>query len=186
MAEQVTKDDGAFQELLVGNEPRVSLKDSTIRVISPKPKMPLVSQAPISGGPISSTLPQPSAAPSPSPAPNVSPAPIPPVASIPPAHSTISASSAHPNRDWAAAVELVNEAAEAVRLADERAIAAERYSRELADYYGEQIKTAEARIAVLESRLKTSDGKVREAEEWLVRFHDAIVAGFGNLPTRPG
>lgn len=149
MAEEMKRDEATFQDLLVRTEPRVAAKDSSIRIISPKPKM---TSAPI---------------------------PAMPAAAITPA--TPASTSSHVARDWAAAVELVEEAAEAVRLADERAQAAEGYSQELADYYGQQVKTAEAKIAILESRLKASEAKVREAEEWLVRFHDAIMAGFGNL-----
>ncbi len=89
-------------------------------------------------------------------------------------------------RDWAAAVDLINEAAEAVRISDERANSAERYSQELVAYYGEQAKTAEAKIAALEKRLEISEAKAREAEEWLVRFHDAIMAGFGSLLKKAG
>lgn len=89
-------------------------------------------------------------------------------------------------RDWASAIELVNEAAEAVRLADERAIAAERYSQELAQYYTEQAKAAELKIAGLEKRLEVTEAKARDAEEWLVRFHDAIMSGFGNLLKKAG
>lgn len=89
-------------------------------------------------------------------------------------------------RDWASAIELINEAAEAVRLADERANAAERYSQELAQYYTEQAKAAELKIAGLEKRLEVTEGKAREAEEWLIRFHDAIMSGFGSLLKKAG
>jgi hypothetical protein len=89
-------------------------------------------------------------------------------------------------RDWASAIELINEAAEAVRLADERAVAAERYSQELAQYYTEQAKAAELKIAGLEKRLEVTEAKARDAEEWLVRFHDAIMSGFGNLLKKAG
>ncbi len=89
-------------------------------------------------------------------------------------------------RDWASAIELVNEAAEAVRLADERANAAERYSQELAQYYTEQAKASELKIATLEKRLEMTETKAREAEEWLIRFHDAIMSGFGSLLKKAG
>lgn len=91
-----------------------------------------------------------------------------------------------PGRDWASAIELINEAAEAVRLADERANAAERYSQELAQYYTEQAKAAELKIAGLEKRLEVTEAKAREAEEWLIRFHDAIMSGFGSLLKKAG
>ncbi|QXX73604.1 hypothetical protein [Methylovirgula sp. HY1] len=105
-----------------------------------------------------------------------------PVRIISPAPKTPTAAPSAPvGRDWAAAVDLINEAAEAVRLADERANSAERYSQELAQYYNEQAKTADAKIASLEKRLESSEAKAREAEEWLIRFHDTIMKGFGGL-----
>lgn len=151
MAEEMKKEEATFQDLVVRSEPRVAAKDSSIRIISPKPKTtPITPSAPVTAAP------------------------------------AISSHVGHGARDWAAAVDLISEAAEAVRLADDRAQAAEKYSQELADYYSEQIKTSEAKIAVLESRLKTSDARLRDAEEWLARFHDAIMAGFGNLAKKTG
>lgn len=97
-----------------------------------------------------------------------------------------STAAAPAGRDWASAVELINEAAEAVRMADERAAAAERYSQELAQYYTEQAKAAELKIAGLEKRLEVTEAKAREAEEWLIRFHDAIMSGFGSLLKKAG
>ncbi len=58
--------------------------------------------------------------------------------------------------------------------------------RNWCEYYGEQAKAAEAKIAALEKRLEISEAKAREAEEWLVRFHDAIMSGFGNLIKKAG
>ena len=43
-------------------------------------------------------------------------------------------------RDWSSAIDLVNEACEAVRLAEERAMTAERYSQQLNQYYAEQVQ----------------------------------------------
>lgn len=152
MAEEMKREEATFQDLVIRTEPRVASKDSSIRIISPKPKTtPIVPGTPSAAAP------------------------------------TLSSSHVgHGARDWSAAVDLISEAAEAVRLADERAQAAEKYSQELADYYNEQAKAAETKIAVLESRLKASDVKLRDAEEWLARFHDAIMAGFGNLMKKPG
>jgi cobalamin biosynthesis Mg chelatase CobN len=160
MAEEMKKEEATFQDLVVRNEPRVASKDSSIRIISPKPKTtPIAPAAPLAAASAHTSS-------------HVS--------------SQVSSHVGHSARDWAAAVDLISEAAEAVRLADERAQAAEKYSQELADYYSEQVKSAETKIAVLESRLKGSDARVRDAEEWLARFHDAIMAGFGNLAKKPG
>ncbi len=81
-------------------------------------------------------------------------------------------------RDWGSAIELVREACEAVRLADDKAAAAERYAHELKQYYLEQAKLAEMKIVGLEKRLEMAEARAVEAEEWLVRFNDAILTGF--------
>ncbi len=88
-------------------------------------------------------------------------------------------------RDWASAIELVNEACEAIRLAEEKASAAERYSEELSRYHIEQTKLAELKISSLEKRVENAEGRANEAEDWLLRFHDAIMDGFrGVLKTK--
>jgi hypothetical protein len=81
-------------------------------------------------------------------------------------------------RDWSSAIDLVNEACEAVRLAEERASTAERYSQQLNQYYAEQVRGLELRLQTAEKRAEAANGRAAEAEEWLIRFHDAIVSGF--------
>lgn len=81
-------------------------------------------------------------------------------------------------RDWSSAIDLVNEACEAVRLAEERAMTAERYSQQLNQYYAEQVRGLEVRLLAAEKRGEAANVRAAEAEEWLVRFHDAIVSGF--------
>jgi len=84
-------------------------------------------------------------------------------------------------RDFASAIELVNEACEAIRIAEERAMAAERYSQELNEYIVKQAKVTDSNVAALEKRLENAEARANEAEEWLIRFHDAIINGFGHL-----
>ncbi|MBV8850386.1 MAG: hypothetical protein JOZ16_12465 [Methylobacteriaceae bacterium] len=81
-------------------------------------------------------------------------------------------------RDWSSAIDLVNEACEAVRLAEERASTAERYSQQLNQYYAEQVKGLELRLQTAEKRADAANARAAESEEWLLRFHDAIVNGF--------
>ena len=81
-------------------------------------------------------------------------------------------------RDWSSAIDLVNEACEAVRLAEERAATAERYSQQLNQYYSEQVRGLELRLQTAEKRADAANARAGEAEEWLIRFHDAIVSGF--------
>lgn len=83
-----------------------------------------------------------------------------------------------PGRDWGAALDLITEAAEAVRLAENRTVAAEQYNQQLTQFYKEQSKATEATIAAAEKRAEAAEVRAAEAEEWLGRLHDAIVTGF--------
>ena len=82
-------------------------------------------------------------------------------------------------RDWGAALDLINEASEAVRWAEERAQTAEDYSKQLAIFHKEQLKAADQRVANADKRAEAALQRATEAEAWLTRFHDAIVEGFG-------
>jgi chromosome segregation ATPase len=83
-----------------------------------------------------------------------------------------------PKRDWSSAIDLVNEAFEAIRLADERAVAAENYHQQLIQHHKEQVRSLESRITAAEKRAEGAEGRLKEAESWLARFHDTIVDGF--------
>ena len=83
-----------------------------------------------------------------------------------------------PRRDWSSAIDLVNEAFEAIRLADERAVAAENYHQQLIQHHKEQVRNLEGRIAASEKRADGAETRLKEAEAWLARFHDTIVDGF--------
>lgn len=104
----------------------------------------------------------------------------------PPQGATDRAGSAgSPQRDWSAALDLVNEAYEAIRIAEERAAAAEDYSKQLTQYHSEQLRVADARLAAAEKRAEAAEARAREAEDWLVKFHDAILDGFQKTKSRP-
>ncbi len=83
-----------------------------------------------------------------------------------------------PQRDWSAALNLVNECFEAVRIADTRASASEARVAELTQRIEDQTRMAESRLAVANKRSDVAEARARSAEEWLVKFHDTIVAGF--------
>lgn len=87
-------------------------------------------------------------------------------------------------RDWSAALDLVNEAYEAIRIAEERATAAEDYSKQLTQYHGEQLRVADGRLAAAEKRAEIAEARAREAEDWLVKFHDTILDGFQKTKMR--
>lgn len=81
-------------------------------------------------------------------------------------------------RDWSSALDLVNEAFEAIRMAEERAIAAEDYHQQLIQHHKEQIKGLEQRLSATEKRAEVAESRSKEADAWLARFHDTIVDGF--------
>lgn len=93
-------------------------------------------------------------------------------------------------RDWSAAIELVREASEAIRLSEERATELEARTQDLLTRFREELKSAQARIAASEKRAEEADARAqeaearrKEAEDWLERFHDAILHGFSaHLP----
>ena len=87
-------------------------------------------------------------------------------------------------RDWSAALDLVNEAYEAIRLAEERAAAAEDYSKQLTQYHSEQLRVSDARLAASEKRAEVAEARARDAEEWLIKFHDTILDGFQKSKSR--
>lgn len=89
-----------------------------------------------------------------------------------------------PQRDWSAALDLVNEAYEAIRIAEERAAAAEDYSKQLTQYHSEQLRVTDARLAAAEKRAEAAEARARDAEDWLVKFHDTILDGFQKTKTR--
>lgn len=91
---------------------------------------------------------------------------------------------ATPQRDWSAALDLVHEAYEAIRIAEERAAAAEDYSKQLTQYHSEQLRVADARLAAAEKRAEIAEARARDAEEWLVKFHDTILDGFQKTKSR--
>ena len=81
-------------------------------------------------------------------------------------------------RDWSGALDLINETYRAIRMADERFAAAEKYTQQLTEHFEEQIRATEARLSAAEIRASLAEARAKEAEEWLVRFHDTIIEGF--------
>ena len=81
-------------------------------------------------------------------------------------------------RDWSGALDLINETYRAIRMADERVVAAEKYNQQLTDHFEEKLRATEARLSATEIRASLAEARAKEAEDWLVRFHDTIVEGF--------
>jgi hypothetical protein len=92
-------------------------------------------------------------------------------------------------RDLSAALDLVHQAAESIRVTEHRAREMEARTRALADRATEELKLAEQRIQAAEARARAAEeraqqaeARTQEAEEWLKRIHDVIVE---ELPPRP-
>ncbi|MBB3998475.1 hypothetical protein [Aureimonas pseudogalii] len=91
-------------------------------------------------------------------------------------------------RDWSAALDLVREASEAIRIRDERAtemeiehrLDAERASEDIRTLQ-EQLDETELRLAETEARARTAEARAAEAEAWLAKMHDAIVGSFARV-----
>jgi hypothetical protein len=81
-------------------------------------------------------------------------------------------------RDWSSALDLVTEAFEAIRMADERAAASEEYQTELVQRHADHVRVLESRIAAAEKRAETAEVRAKVAEGWLAKFHDTIIDEF--------
>ncbi|MGY2050169.1 hypothetical protein [Methylobacterium sp. JK268] len=93
------------------------------------------------------------------------------------------------SRDFSSAIDLIKEASEAIRMAEERAAELDQQVEQLTTRSTEQIKALELQITTLERRLAKSDERARaaearasEAESWLSRLHDTITTSFRRPP----
>lgn len=120
---------------------------------------------------------------------SVPPAPIPA-----PGHNSQNAALAEgeepaQRRDWSSALDLVQEACEAIRISEERVQDLERQGQQASLQAREdikalqlQIQAGERRAQAAEARATKAEARALEAESWLARLHDAIVMGFGRSP----
>lgn len=84
-------------------------------------------------------------------------------------------------RDWAAALDAVQQASETMSAAEQRArdieargvALAERALKELKDAES-RIQSAEEALRAAEARATEAEARAQEAEEWLARLHEAI------------
>lgn len=93
-----------------------------------------------------------------------------------------------PRRDWAAALTLVEEAAEAIRLSEERVEELRREAEEqtqqhhsdLTALHG-QLLAAQREIEAANQRTRAAEQRAAEANDWLARLDDAISANLGGV-----
>ncbi|WP_375458212.1 hypothetical protein [uncultured Enterovirga sp.] len=84
-------------------------------------------------------------------------------------------------RDIAQAIDLVHEAAQSIRVAEDRARDGEARTQALLQRATEELKSAEARVQAAEARARTAEtrsqeaeARLREAEDWLRQVFSAI------------
>ncbi|MBE7197940.1 MAG: hypothetical protein INR70_09065 [Parafilimonas terrae] len=90
-------------------------------------------------------------------------------------------------REWASAVDLIREASEAIRVGEERAAELEAQLAQVVAQADLEIRRLEQEVATgvqnlarSEERVRLAEARATEAEEWLVRLHDAAIEAFGN------
>jgi hypothetical protein len=96
-----------------------------------------------------------------------------------------------PRRDWAAALTLVEEASQAIRMSDERVAELERMLQTQALQMREdllmmqnQLQNAQREVAAAHQRAEAAEARARESEDWLMRLNAAITKGFGSIHGR--
>lgn len=67
-------------------------------------------------------------------------------------------------REFAAAIDLVREAAEAMKVAENRTREAEARTQTVAQRAAEELKSAEARLQATEARVRTAEARAQDAE----------------------
>ncbi|WP_020180827.1 hypothetical protein [Methylopila sp. M107] len=93
--------------------------------------------------------------------------------------------------DWSSALELVEEASEAIRISEERANELEVELDHVMNRAAEEMRrlnaeltAAEQKAARSEERLRAAESRASEAEAWLVRLHQAVHDAFSPLQRR--
>ena len=81
-------------------------------------------------------------------------------------------------RDWSASLDLIHEATAAIRISEERSSELEHELERTALRAQERAESLEAQLAAAQNRAELAERRAAEAEEWLARLHDAVVAGF--------
>ncbi|MBB2963793.1 TolC family protein [Methylobacterium sp. R2-1] len=103
------------------------------------------------------------------------------------ASSSEGGASVLPPRDWVSAIDLVQEAAEAIRISEERAVDLENQLRNVISQAEDEVRQLQKTIASnqlllaqAEDRARRAETRAKEAETWLVRIHDAVFTAFGS------
>ena len=90
------------------------------------------------------------------------------------------------SRDWSSALDLVREAGEAIRIAEERATDLQSQLHRVTAQATAEVRRLETQLAnaaqlalKAEERARVAEQRAAEAEGWLVRLYDAVMTSFG-------
>jgi hypothetical protein len=94
-------------------------------------------------------------------------------------------------RDWVKTLYLVDQASDALRIAEERIRELEARNEELVQRAADDLKSAQSMIHAAETRALRAEARAKEAEdraridrEWLMRIHDAMEQFGAPRPSR--
>jgi hypothetical protein len=95
-------------------------------------------------------------------------------------------------KDWSAALDLIQEATEAIRMSEERVEELERAAEEqetrMRSEYAllrDQLQMAQREIEAAYARAAVAEKQAQDAHEWLARLNSAITQGFGRSVKPP-
>ncbi|GJE62380.1 hypothetical protein MPOCJGCO_4513 [Methylobacterium trifolii] len=88
-------------------------------------------------------------------------------------------------RDWSSTLDLIREATAAIRISEERSSELEQELKRTVAQAIEREQALEAKFAKSEVRAELAEKRASEAEEWLARLHEAVVAGFTRTAPEP-
>lgn len=89
-------------------------------------------------------------------------------------------------RNWSSTLDLIHEATAAIRISEERSSELEKELRVTVAQAIEREQVLEGKLAKSETRAELAEKRASEAEEWLARLHEAVVAGFTRATREPG
>ncbi|RFC65155.1 hypothetical protein DYI37_04705 [Fulvimarina endophytica] len=98
---------------------------------------------------------------------------------------------AHMSSDWAATLELVQEACESIRFSEERVAALENELEQVSLQSRNDLRAMNGRLAAAQDeikaanlRAKLAEKRAQDAENWLVKINEAVRQGFGPYVNR--
>lgn len=96
-----------------------------------------------------------------------------------------------PLREWSAAIDLIEEASEAIRIGEQRAAELENQLAHITTQASEEMRRLNHHVSLVEQKLvraeeraRLAESRAHDAEAWLVRLHDAAITAFGSRASK--